>query len=309
MKQSNLVHRSPVAINLRSTLAPLGWGATDPVFRLTTDGSAWWVTLTPDGPGTLQLQTRRAAGSVVGTSWGAGASWLLDRVPDLLGERDDPAGFDPTAAGSVGRVVAKAWGRHRRWRVPRTGRVFEACAAAVIEQKVTGREARHSWRVLLSRFGEPAPGPAPTGMFATPAPEVWRQLPEWDLRRAGVTPQRIHTLWTVAAAGKAVERTAELDPAEADRVLRALPGIGEWTSAKTRQRAHGDADAVSFGDFHVSADLCWWLTGERGDDEQLRELLRPFTGHRYRVQRLMELERAGAPRRGPRFSPPPHRLA
>jgi 3-methyladenine DNA glycosylase/8-oxoguanine DNA glycosylase len=116
-------------------------------------------------------------------------------------------------------------------------------------------------------------------------------------------------LGTAAAAGKAIERTAGLDSVQADRVLRALPGIGEWTSAETRQRAHGDADAVSFGDFHVAKDICWWLTGQRGDDDQLRELLRPFAGHRYRVQRLMELEGAGAPRRGPRFSPPSHRFA
>ena len=90
-------------------------------------------------------------------------------------------------------------------------------------------------------------------------------------------------------------------------MLRALPGVGVWTSAEVRQRAHGDADAVSFGDFHVAKDLCWWLTGERGDDARMAELLEPYVGHRYRVQRLMELAGVSAPRRGPRMAVPPHR--
>ena len=80
-----------------------------------------------------------------------------------------------------------------------------------------------------------------------------------------------------------------------------------WTSAEVRQRAHGDADAVSFGDYHVAKDICWWLTGERGDDARMAELLEPYAGHRYRVQRLMELAGAGAPRRGPRMAVPQHR--
>jgi len=146
-------------------------------------------------------------------------------------------------------------------------------------------------------------------MFAVPAPELWRQLPDWDLRRAGVTPQRIRTLRTAAAAANAIERTASMDAADADRVLQALPGIGVWTSAETRQRALGDADAVSFGDFHVAKNLCWWLVGQRGDDQAAAELLQPFTGHRYRVQRLMEIVGAAAPRRGPRLAPSPHRFA
>lgn len=64
---------------------------------------------------------------------------------------------------------------------------------------------------------------------------------------------------------------------------------------------------MSFGDFHVAKDICWWLTGERGDDARMAELLEPYAGHRYRVQRLMELAGAGAPRRGPRMAVPQHR--
>jgi 3-methyladenine DNA glycosylase/8-oxoguanine DNA glycosylase len=220
----------------------------------------------------------------------------------LLGAGDVPEGFVP-----VHSVVAEASRRAPGWRMARTRRPFDACMAAVIEQKVTGVEARRAWQSLVRRFGEPAPGPAPTGLMVPPSPRAWRRISDADFHRAGVTPHRIRTLRVVASAAAAIERTADLSGTEADRVLRALPGVGVWTSAEVRQRAHGDADAVSFGDYHVAKDICWWLTGERGDDARLAELLEPYAGHRYRVQRLMELAGVGAPRRGPRMPVPQHR--
>ncbi|MCZ3385953.1 MAG: hypothetical protein LH630_03070 [Actinomycetia bacterium] len=204
-------------------------------------------------------------------------------------------------------VVAETLRRAPGWRMLRTRRPFDACVAAVIEQKVTGLEARRSWQSLVRQFGEPAPGPAPSGMMVLPTPQAWRRISDADFHRAGVTPHRIRTLRVVASAAAAIERTAESSGVEADRVLLALPGVGVWTSAEVRQRAHGDADAVSFGDYHVAKDICWWLTGERGDDARMAELLEPYSGHRFRVQRLMELAGAGAPRRGPRMAVPQHR--
>lgn len=70
---------------------------------------------------------------------------------------------------------------------------------------------------------------------------------------------------------------------------------------------HGDADAVSFGDYHVAGDVGWALTGRHDtDDDGLAEILEPFRPHRYRVQRLVELERIHRPRRGPRTAPRAH---
>ena len=62
-----------------------------------------------------------------------------------------------------------------------------------------------------------------------------------------------------------------------------------WTSAEVRFRALGDADAVSFGDYHIAANVGYALTGEPVDDEGLAALLEPYAGHRHRVQRLVEL--------------------
>jgi 3-methyladenine DNA glycosylase/8-oxoguanine DNA glycosylase len=85
-----------------------------------------------------------------------------------------------------------------------------------------------------------------------------------------------------------------------------LVGVGVWTSAEVRQRAHGDPDAVSFGDYHVAKDIGWALTGSPVDDDGLAELLEPYRPHRYRVQRLLELDDAWRPRRGPRMSARTH---
>jgi 3-methyladenine DNA glycosylase/8-oxoguanine DNA glycosylase len=103
------------------------------------------------------------------------------------------------------------------------------------------------------------------------------------------------------SAGR-LEQTLGAPDEVADRALRSLPGVGVWTSAEVRQRAHGHADAVSFGDYHVAKDIGWALTGAPVDDDGLAELLEPYRPHRYRVQRLLELDGARRPRRGVRMS-------
>ena len=88
--------------------------------------------------------------------------------------------------------------------------------------------------------------------------------------------------------------------------MRSLPGVGRWTSAEVRQRAHGDADAWSVGDYHVAKDLTYALTGEVLDDDACTEILEPYRGHRFRVQVLLGLVANRRPRRGPRTTLPTH---
>lgn len=296
------------AVDLKAILGPLSRGPRYRTFQFEGAGrrlaaTAWWATSTPDGPATLRLVTQPSNGCVLATSWGSGAHWVIDGVPTLLGDTDEVDDFAPAHP-----VVASALRSVPGWRMLRTRCPFDACVAAVIEQKVTGLEARNAWQLLVRQFGEPAPGPAPQGMSVPPTPKAWRDISDAQFHRVGVTPHRLRSIRVVASAAAAIERTAEQRGADADRVLRALPGVGVWTSAEVRQRAHGDADAVSFGDYHVAKDICWWLTGERGDDERMAELLEPYSSHRYRVQRLMQLAGVSAPRRGPRMVVPKHRL-
>ena len=68
------------------------------------------------------------------------------------------------------------------------------------------------------------------------------------------------------------------------------------------QRALGDPDAVSVGDYHVKHQVAWILAREpRGTDERMLQLLEPFRPHRGRVQRLIESSGIREPAFGPRM--------
>jgi 3-methyladenine DNA glycosylase/8-oxoguanine DNA glycosylase len=289
--------RAPFAVDVRLTLSPYRHGGSDPTCRVDAAGAVWRTSLTPDGPGTLRVISRSADPGplVTGQAWGPGAAWLLDTLPAQLGACDDLSGFTAHDA-----IVGELALRFAGLRVGRTGRLFEALVPAVLEQKVVGREAHRAWRFLLLKHGEPAPGPAPAGMRVIPPPRVWARIPSWDWHRAGVEGVRARTIITAAAATR-LEQVLELDPAEADRRLRSLSGIGPWTSAEIRQRAAGDADAVSVGDYHLPKVVGWTLAGRITDDAGMLELLAPYAGHRYRVTRLIELGGSAPPRRGPRM--------
>ena len=285
-----------------TTLSILRKGSADPTYRVDPDGTIWRGIRTPEGTTTLRLRARTDEGAVHAEAWGAGAEWVLDSVPAMLGDEDDVTGFAPSHP-----VLAEAHRRRPHWRVCRTGLVMEALVPAIIEQKVTGQEALGSFRRLVHRFGEPAPGPgAGRGVWVQPSPETVRMVPSWDWLRLHVDPARSRAVVRAAQVSRSLERTATLPADEADRRLRSLPGIGVWTSAEVRFRAHGDADAVSFGDYHIAKDVGWALTGEEVDDDGLAELLEPYRPHRYRVQRLVELAGLRRPRHGPRMAPRRH---
>jgi 3-methyladenine DNA glycosylase/8-oxoguanine DNA glycosylase len=276
-------------VDVRLTMSPHRRGAGDPACTITPDGAVWRASTTPDGVGTLRLLAR--GGEVEAEAWGPGASWLLDGVPDLLGAADDPASFRPEH-----EILRRASLRLRHLRIGRTRNVFEALVPAVLEQKVVGKEAWRAWRYLVRRFGEPAPGPL--DLWAPPAPRTWVTIPSWEWHRSGIEAVRART---IIGAARVASRLEVDDTREADRRLRSLRGVGVWTSAEVRQRAFGDADAVSVGDYHIPGMVGWALTGRKVDDAGMLELLAPYAGHRYRVTRLLELSGTAAPRRGPRM--------
>ncbi|GAA2623653.1 DNA-3-methyladenine glycosylase 2 family protein [Actinomadura fulvescens] len=279
--------RPPWPVDVRRALAPHRRGHGDPAFQIDRDGTIRRASFTPDGPGTLAL---RDSGAVIhAAAWGPGAAWLLDGLPDLLGARDTPEDFVPDHP-----LLRDLIGRSPGLRISRTNRVFEALVPAVLEQKVLGLEAFRAWRYLLRRFGAPAPG-APD-MRVPPPPEVWARIPSWEWHRSGAEAVRARTI--IGAARVAAR--LEADPTE--RKLRSLPGIGVWTAAEIRQRALGDPDAVSVGDYHLPGIVGWAFTGRKVDDDGMLELLEPYAGHRYRVTRLLGSSGAGPPRRGPRLA-------
>jgi 3-methyladenine DNA glycosylase/8-oxoguanine DNA glycosylase len=146
-------------------------------------------------------------------------------------------------------------------------------------------------------------------MRVFPSAETWRGIPSWDWHKAGVGPERSGTIMRAARVAASLERTLALGrggPA-VEAALRSIPGVGVWTAAETMQRAHGDPDSPSFGDYHVPGLVGIALAGEPVDDDGMRELLEPWAGHRERVVRLIMASGISKERRGPRATVQDHR--
>jgi 3-methyladenine DNA glycosylase/8-oxoguanine DNA glycosylase len=292
-------------VDLRLTLAIHRRGPADPTMRFSADGSTWRTSRNPEGPATVRLIADGDA--IRAQAWGPGAGWAIEQAPDLVGADDDPGAFAGLVAGDP--LLRTLLARYRAIRIGRTERVLEALVPAIIEQKVTGDEARGAFVALVRRHGEPAPGPweaegraAP--MRVVPAPETLAGLPGYAYHPLGLERRRADAIRYAASRVARVEECAAMPLGDAYARLRALPLVGPWTAAEVGLRALGDADAVSVGDFHLGAAVCWALAREEsGTDERMLELLAPFAGHRARVIRLIEAAGIHAPRRGPRMAP------
>jgi 3-methyladenine DNA glycosylase/8-oxoguanine DNA glycosylase len=285
----------PYPLDLRSVLAPLQRGGADPTLQVDDAGALWRTCTTADGPSVVRL-TRDSEGAVVAAAWGAGADAALEGLPDLLGASDDDTGFV-----AVHEAVRRGRRASRGLRLSSCGRVWDVLVPAVLEQKVTNREAWRSWRELCRRFGDPAPGPAPHGMRIVPTPRQMRAIRDWEWHRAGVDGARRRTLIAAATVAGRLERAATLRGTPGMGLLRKVPGIGPWTAAEIAQRAWGDPDAVSVGDFHLPTIVGTALTGRALDDDGMLAALAPYAGHRQRAVRYLAAAGVSRPRFGPRL--------
>lgn len=276
------------------TLAPLRRGRGDPCFQITADGSIWRTSLLSTGPVTARI-TRSAADTVDCEAWGDGAEEFADTLPTLLGACDDPDAFTPDEP-----TIAAAQRRAPHLRIGRTERVLEALIPAVLEQRVAGADSFRSWRLLVTKFGAPAPGPAPSRMRVPPTADAWRRIPSWEFHLANVDPGRARTIIGCARRAPSLERLCARPAVQARDALMSLPGVGVWTAAETAQRALGDTDALSIGDYHLAKVVGWSLLGRPIDDAQMVDLLEPMRPHRYRAVRLLEVSGLA---RNPRFGP------
>ncbi|MEV0528184.1 DNA-3-methyladenine glycosylase 2 family protein [Streptomyces sp. NPDC050439] len=287
----------PYPLNLGLTVGPLRRGPADPTFRTTPAGEAWRACRTPEGPGTLRVALR--GDTVEAAAWGPGATWLLDQLPNLLGESDAPEAFVPRH-----RLLAVTAHRRPGLRLIRTGLVMESLIPSILEQKVTTDEAYRAWRLLVRKYGEPAPGPVPEQlrMYVMPDPRTWSLIPSWEWHKAGVDDKRASTILRAVRVAARLEEAAAMEPLKAQARLELIPGIGPWTSAETVQRSNGAPDAVTVGDLHLPGIIGHALADNReADDEEMLRLLTPYEGQRHRAARLILLSGRTPSRRKPKM--------
>ncbi len=266
------------SLDLGLTLRSLVHGGGDPTMRLTRN-ETWRATRTPLGPASEHL--RVVNGIVEAEAWGPGAEWLLEQAPALVGMDDRAQPFAPRHP-----PLRDLHRLHPGLRIGRSRAVVESMVPTILEQKVTGAGARRSFRSLVCKYGEPAPGPL--GLRLPPASDLLAALPYEDFHPFGVERRRAQTIKIACSYAKRLEETCDMDIESARRRLLALPGVGVWTAALVAGTAWGDPDAVEVGDLHVPNTVCWFLAREpRGTDDRMLELLQPYTGQRGRVIRLI----------------------
>jgi endonuclease III len=282
------------------TLSPLSRGRFDPTIRIDSAvGTVWRTTRTPEGPCVQYL--KQHGQDLVARGWGPGAKWATDRAPLLVGSEDEDGDFAIDAVKH--EVLHRTWQRHRGVRTVCTQVIWETLFRAILEQKVTGKEARDSYRLLIRSLGEPAPAhPGPTLTMA-PTASVVAGTPHHVFMAANVERKRADTIRQAATYAHRLEEAAHVSIEESYRRLRAIPGIGVWTVNEVGVIALGDADAVSVGDYHTKNRVSWALAGEpRGTDDRMIELLEPYRPYRARMVRIIGLSGISPPRYGPRLT-------
>jgi 3-methyladenine DNA glycosylase/8-oxoguanine DNA glycosylase len=293
--------RTAHPLDLHRTFGPLALGRFDPSTRF-TEPAFWRASNSPEGAVTTRVSCAATDGEVVVDAWGPGADWAIEHAPDLTGCDDDafaPVDRFRTGDPIVAGLAAGAVGL----RLTRTRAVADIGIRTVIEQRVTSLESRRVWSRLVRRFGERAPGPA--DLLVPPSPACVAGLADHARHALGIEGRRGAAMSRVAAEARALDRAAALDGDALTRRLRALPGIGPWTTATVVHLVQGHPDAVPVGDWHFPSHVAFALAGERrADDARMLELLEPFRPYRGYVLRLILSGAPRPPRRVPRAAIP-----
>ncbi len=283
-----------VPLDIAATLRNLEmWGAS--AWLRIDEHGAFYAQREASGPATVRI--RATDGRVLASGWGPGADELVGRVPELLGLSGP--GIEDVVPHH--RFVARAQLSRCGLRVGRTGQVFPRLISAALAQKVTGRNSESAlWRIARA-FGEQAPGPR-DDLFLLPPPRELAAQPYYAFHPLNVEKHRADLVKRIASRASALQRAANMAPAEARAHLEKLRGIGPWTSGIVCGGALGDADAVPLADLHLPRFVSWNLAGEPdGDDARMMELLQPYSGLRGLVARASKGGSA-PPRKGPKMA-------
>jgi AraC family transcriptional regulator of adaptative response / DNA-3-methyladenine glycosylase II len=130
---------------------------------------------------------------------------------------------------------------------------FEIAVRAVVGQQITVKAARTLVGRFAARFGQPIKTPFTSLRTLFPAPAQVAQLQHSDIAANGILSARAKTI--IALASALADGTLVLEPgADVDhtiRLLRAVPGVGEWTAQYIAMRALSWPNAFPHTDYGV----------------------------------------------------------
>lgn len=305
-------HRIPAngPYDLDSTFYLLSMGTADPCLQRDSPTQLRYTLHTPAGPAGVKVRHKGEELQV--TTFGpdgnnTGAEWLIPHLPNLLGVNYQPPTIEqPTKLARI----AKEYGGMRIIRLPA---ISTRLVQIILQQLVSFRDACHSWRKLVHKYGTPVPNEP--DLYFPPSPDVLKKLVSHQFIECGALPRlgqtvvecmkragRIEKLWNAGndedqEAGDAADRTCEL--------LEKLPGIGPWTIGFLRGAGLSDADAVIPGDYSHPKQVAHFFgaseeQARQAEDAKMLELLEPYRPHRFYVLSLIIKGSSRLPRRGPK---------
>jgi 3-methyladenine DNA glycosylase/8-oxoguanine DNA glycosylase len=268
----------PAPYDFDETLRFTRYGPGDPSSRR---GPGWfakaWRTRT--GVVTLRLE-RKGRHDVLARAWGDDPDSVMRLVPALLGLHDDCHQFTP------GPPLDRLNKRFRGLRLARVPWPLDKLLAYIFQQRVRFEDSAVSWRRIVWRHGDTAPGmqelrvPPPVERFLALGDEEWRA--------AGVDYHRQRAARGALRYANRIHETVGMSRPDVRRRLGALPGVGPWTVDMTMGFGFGDADAVPVGDYNLPNTVAYGLAGERrATDDRMLALLEPYAGQRFRVIRWL----------------------
>lgn len=273
----------PADFRVDLTLATLGRDPRSPSERV--EGSTFTKALPLQGKAAalaIELGSPGRADCTVAARGGLGAGGMAEahRVSlRLLGLGQDPGPFERRLARRRG--LARLIEGRRGLRIPQTASVWEGLVWTVVGQQVNLGFAFACRAALTELAGRRAPG----GLVAHPTPAAVAALDHGDLLRRKYSRRKAEYLIDAARAIVAGELDLEGlrgdSAVRAERRLRAVRGLGVWSTQYILMRALERADCVPVGDSGLKAGLQrFFELAERPTPERTQALMEPFAPHR-----------------------------
>jgi 3-methyladenine DNA glycosylase/8-oxoguanine DNA glycosylase len=168
----------------------------------------------------------------------------IERMRFALGVDDDLTAFyarfraDPLVGPAI---------RDRPWlRTARRPWPWEALAWAITEQLIESERAAAIQRRIVFRWGSEADVGTGRPLRDVPSPEAIAALAPAELQALDLSAAR--SLALIRAAREVACGRIDLQTAEGDRRLLAIPEIGPWTVQSLGLRGRGDPDSLPAGD-------------------------------------------------------------